>query len=339
MSTIFTDMLINQALLNSSLTAGLYQGPSTYTIQASSFNTEVGIISAGGGVTSTNVLGIALPSYATWASPNTAPNASVVKVTVTPYLSGAIIAAAPRTTFNVTVSSTAGAALPFALVFQGLSGIPLNYIQGTNTYAADVSATLLNIVPNPYTGALPASYTGYGPNPLGTTQYQYQLYAGLYVPPISTCQVQGNQFYALSSTYAEIALLSGGTLYSAAAQATSGNPVNLVAVGYNAADWAFASVGGLSADLKRPVGTSQAITISPFLSGVATGGAPTTVTVTVSATIATNTLPFALYFQNDTYYIINYLLGTNTYAIDLSATPLYDVSIKDSRRKWVLGIA
>ena len=102
------------------------------------------------------------------------------------------------------------------------------------------------------------------------------------------------------------------------------NSQNVVGIGYNETSWAAAT----------PLAVPVQVVVSSFKNGVATGEAPTTLVISVSAA----SLPFALLYANRQAVNITYVGGTLTYAADLSAaTP--DVSDPNRRRVWLLGYA
>lgn len=125
--------------------------------------------------------------------------------------------------------------------------------------------------------------------------------------------VTGNGFFTLSAASNEVVLFSAGAL--------AGQDV--VGIAYNDADWAAGDALGARLDL----------TISPLIDGSASGDAPTTLSVGVSAS---GDLNFAVLLKNRQAVEVTYVGGTDTYTIDLSAAT-YDVSDKNTRRLQTLG--
>lgn len=125
--------------------------------------------------------------------------------------------------------------------------------------------------------------------------------------------VSASTFFGLSALSNTVVLASAGAL--------GGSPV--VGIAYDQASWG----AGTS------LGARSTVTLVPRLNGAASGDAPTTLTIGVSAGAG---LPLAVLLKNRRAVNVTLLGGTSTYSIDVSASTT-DVSDKNSRRLATLG--
>ena len=132
--------------------------------------------------------------------------------------------------------------------------------------------------------------------------------------------VSNTSYFALSSTSNEVVLFSAGAL--------NGAPV--VGVAYEQANWQL----GNTVPTVSALGASARITLKPYINGVPSGDAPTTLVVNVSGA-AGAVLPFAVLLKDKSAVVINYVGTTTTYSLDLSADT-YSVSDKNTRRAYNL---
>jgi hypothetical protein len=132
--------------------------------------------------------------------------------------------------------------------------------------------------------------------------------------------VSNTSYFALSSTSNEVVLFSAGAL--------NGSPV--VGVAYEQANWQL----GNTVPTVSALAVSKRLTLKPYINGVPSGDAPTTLVVNVSGA-AGAALPFAVLLKDKSAVVINYVGTTTTYSLDLSADT-YDVSDKNTRRAYNL---
>ena len=132
--------------------------------------------------------------------------------------------------------------------------------------------------------------------------------------------VSDTSYFGLSSTSNEVVLFSAGAL----------NGTVVTGIAYEQANWQL----GNTVPTVSALAVSKRLTLKPYINGVPSGDAPTTVVVNVSGAAAA-VLPFAVLFKDKSAVIINYVGTTTTYSLDLSADT-YDVSDKNTRRLWNL---
>lgn len=132
--------------------------------------------------------------------------------------------------------------------------------------------------------------------------------------------VSNTSYFGLSSTSSEVALFSAGAL----------NGSLVVGVAFEQANWQL----GNTVPTVSALGASTRLTLKPYINGVPSGDAPTTLVVNVSGA-AGATLPFAVLLKDKSAVVINYVGTTTTYSLDLSANT-YGVSDKNTRRAYNL---
>lgn len=133
--------------------------------------------------------------------------------------------------------------------------------------------------------------------------------------------VSNTSYFALSSTSNEVVLFSAGAL--------NGSPV--VGVAYEQVNWQL----GNTVPTVSALAVSKRITLKPYINGVPSGDAPTTLVVNVSGAGGA-ALPFAALLKDNSAVVINYVGTTTTYSFDTSAA-VFDVSDKNDRRLHNLG--
>ena len=133
--------------------------------------------------------------------------------------------------------------------------------------------------------------------------------------------VSDTSYFGLSSTSNEVVLFSAGAL----------NGSLVTGVAFEQANWQL----GNTVPTVSALAVSKRLTLKPYINGVPSGDAPTTLVVNVSGA-AGAALPFAVLLKDKSAVVINYVGTTTTYSLDLSADT-YDVSDKNSRRKHNLG--
>jgi len=146
----------------------------------------------------------------------------------------------------------------------------------------------------------------------------------IYTDAVYAVAAQGQTgWFTLSSTNNEVVLLSAGSLGGSAVIGIAYNQVDVTA------GTTTTNSGQISA-LHAPV----TVTLQPYVNGVHYGSdAPTTFQTSVSGSGGIN---YALLLANNVN--INFeITGQTTASIDLSAGE-YDISDKDARRLWNLGI-
>ena len=133
--------------------------------------------------------------------------------------------------------------------------------------------------------------------------------------------VSNTSYFALSSTSNEVVLFSAGAL----------NGSLVTGVAYEQANWQL----GNTVPTVSALAASKRLTLKPYINGVPSGDAPTTLVVNVSGA-AGAALPFAALLKDNSAVVINYVGTTTTYSFDTSAA-VFDVSDKNDRRLHNLG--
>jgi hypothetical protein len=133
--------------------------------------------------------------------------------------------------------------------------------------------------------------------------------------------VSNTSYFALSSTSNEVVLFSAGEL----------NDSPVVGVAYEQTNWQL----GNTVPTVSALAVSTRLTLKPYINGVPSGDAPTTLVVNVSGA-GGSSLPFAALLKDNSAVVINYVGTTTTYSFDTSAAT-FNVSDKNHRRKHNLG--
>lgn len=151
---------------------------------------------------------------------------------------------------------------------------------------------------------------------MATTVYTDQIFDP------TNLHVTANAYFTLSSTSNEVVITSAGAL--------SGSPV--IGIAYNAVDWTAGTTTSASGAISA-LAVSKTILLKPYTSAVASGDAPTTLTISVSASTG---LALGVIMADQRVVNLTILGGTTTYGIDASART-FDVSTKNDRRMHSLG--